>query len=107
MVAAGVLLLGALATTNAPLAWGQEELHRKVKTKVAADYPELARRMNITGMVRILVTVLPNGSVKNAKIVGGHPLLAASALDAIKKWRFEASTEESTGIVEIRFDPGQ
>jgi len=53
------------------------------------------------------VTVAPNGTVKNAKLVGGHPVLANAALDAVKKWRYEASNEESTGIVVFRFDPAQ
>ena len=61
--------------------------------------------MNITGVVKIQVTVATNGSVKNTKLVGGHPLLANAALDALKRWRFEAGPEETTGIVEFKFDP--
>jgi TonB family protein len=107
MFAVGLLLLGGWAATNAPLAWGQEEVNRKAKLKVAPVYPELARRMNITGVVKVQVTVAPNGSIKNAKLVGGHPVLASAALDAVKKWRFETGPEDSTGIVEFRFDPKQ
>ena len=62
-----------------------------MKIKVAPVYPDLARRMNITGVVKIAVTVSTNGSVKNAKVIGGHPVLASAALDAVKKWRFEAA----------------
>ncbi len=61
--------------------------------------------MNITGVVKVRVTVAANGTVKDATLVGGHPVLAAAALDAAKKWRFESRPEESTGIVEFRFDP--
>ncbi len=104
MVLAG-LLIGGWAASRAPLAWGQEEIHRKVTTRVPPAYPELARRMHVTGTVKIMITVAANGSVKNAKVIGGHPVLAEAALDAVKKWRFEASTEESTGIVEFHFDP--
>jgi outer membrane biosynthesis protein TonB len=43
--------------------------------------------------------------VKNAQLVGGHPVLANAALDAVKRWRYEAGKEETTGIVEFRFDP--
>jgi len=103
-VAAGLLLLGVWAATSAPV-WGQDEIARKVRTKVAPVYPELARRMNLSGVVRIQVTVTPKGDIKNTKLVGGHPLLAGAALDAVKKWRFEAGPEEATGIVEFRFDP--
>lgn len=83
----------------------QEEIARKVKSKVAPMYPELARRMSISGVVKVQVVVAPNGAVKNTKVVGGHPLLVNAAVDAVKKWRFEAASEETTGVVEFKFDP--
>ena len=104
--AVGLLLIGGWAATSAPLASGQE-IDRKAKSKVAPVYPELARRMNITGVVKVQITVAANGSIKNTKLVGGHPVLANAALDAVKKWRFEAASQESTGIVEFRFDPSE
>jgi TonB family protein len=106
-VAVGLLLLGGWAATSVTPAWGQAEINRKPKSKVAPIYPELAKRMKITGMVKVLITVLPNGTVKEAKLMGGHPVLAGAALDAVRKWRFEAGPEESTGIVEFRFDLNQ
>jgi len=108
VLAMGLLLLvGGWIATSAPLAWGQAEVNRKVKSKVAPVYPELAKRMFITGVVKIQVTVSANGSVKSVKLVGGHPVLANAALDAAKQWRFEAGPQESTGIVEFHFDPTQ
>ena len=104
--AVGLLLIGGWAATSAPLACGQE-IDRKAKSKVAPVYPELARRMNITGVVKVQITVAANGSIKNTKLVGGHPVLANAALDAVKKWRFETASQETTGIVEFRFDPSE
>jgi TonB family protein len=104
--AVGLLLMGGWAAISAPQLWGQE-INRKIKNKVAPVYPELAKRMSITGVVKLQVTVAANGSIKNAKVIGGHPVLASAALDAVKKWRFEAGPEESTGILEFRFDPDQ
>jgi TonB family protein len=82
-----------------------DEIVRRAKTKVQPTYPELARRMNITGTARIEVVVATNGNVKEAKIVGGHPVLAGAALDAAKKWRFEPAATESSGVIEFKFDP--
>ncbi len=107
IVAVGLLLLGGWAAYNPPLSWGQEEITRKAKSKVAPVYPELAKRMNIAGVVRIQITVATNGSVKEATLVGGHPVLANAALDAVRKWRYEAAPAESTGIVVFRFSPQQ
>lgn len=82
-----------------------EEIVRRAKSKVQPQYPELARRMNITGTARIEVVVAPNGTVKEARIVGGHPVLAGAALDAAKKWRFEPAPVESSGVIEFKFEP--
>lgn len=82
-----------------------EELSRKPKNKVEPVYPDLARRMNIAGTVKLEVVVAPNGSVKSSRAVGGHPILVNAAMDAMKKWKFEAAPTESSGIVEFRFRP--
>ncbi len=81
------------------------ELNRKVKSKVTPVYPDLARRMNIVGTVKVQVVVTPNGSIKESKVVGGNPVLANAAMDALKKWKFETASEESSGTVEFRFEP--
>jgi len=82
-----------------------EEIVRRAKTKVQPLYPELAHKMNIAGTVKIEVVVAANGTVKGARVVGGHPVLAAAALDAAKKWRFEPAATESTGIIDFKFEP--
>ena len=98
-MAAGVAGLRAQDATG--------ELTRRVKSKVSAVYPELARKMNLAGTVKVQVVVAPNGTVKEAKIVGGHPVLANAALDAVRKWRFEPAAVENTGIVDFKFEPHQ
>jgi protein TonB len=82
-----------------------EELLRRAKNKVQPAYPELARKMNISGNVRVEVVVAPNGAVKQAKVVGGHPVLANAALDAAKQWRFEPAARDSTGVIDFKFEP--
>ena len=83
----------------------QDQITRKVKTRVSPAYPDLARRMSIAGVVKVQVVVAPNGTVKNTKVVGGHPLLVTAAVEAVKKWRFEPAADETTGVVEFKFDP--
>ncbi len=104
-----VLVSGAVHCVLQPTcAFAQEaELTRKVKNRVAPVYPDIARRMNIAGTVKVVVVVAPNGSLKSTKIVGGHPLLVTAAVDALKKWKFETASEESTGVVEFKFQSEQ
>jgi len=80
-----------------------DESKRKVKTKMAPQYPELARRMNVSGRVKIEVVVAPDGHVKSTRVVGGHPLLVQSCQDAVKEWKFVPAPEESTQVVEFEF----
>jgi TonB family protein len=103
-----VLLVFAGITVGQPLpALGQNELTRKVRIKVDPVYPALARRMNLRGSVKFMVVVLPNGNLKDTKVMGGNPILVNAATDALKKWKFEPSQEESSGTVEFKFEPSE
>ena len=97
--ASSVLVPKALAQ-NSPV----DTAKRKVKTRVVPDFPILAKQMNVTGKVKIEVTISPDGRVTSTKVVGGSPLLVGSALDAIKRWRFESATKESSEIIEFDFN---
>lgn len=101
-----VLLTGAFVVTLR--AYGQENsvevVKRKVRTRVLPDYPLLARHMNVTGKVKIDVTVAANGHVLTTKVIGGSPLLVSSALEALKKWRFEPAPKDTTETVEFEFN---
>jgi TonB family protein len=85
----------------------QTDIARHTKSKVQPAYPELARKMNLTGTVKVEIVVAPNGSVKDAKVIGGHPVLGNAALDAVRKWRFEPATAESSGTVFFKFEGQQ
>ena len=78
---------------------------RTLKSKVTPTFPELAKRMNVTGAVKVEVTVLPNGTVKAAKAIGGHPLLIDAAVSAAKQFKYEAG-EETKEVVEFKFNGG-
>ena len=103
MILALVLLCGGVCLSAQQTQ--SEELVRRAKTKVEPAYPALARKMNIQGTVKIEVVVAPNGTVKDARILGGHPVLANAALDAARKWRFEPASMESSGVIDFKFEP--
>jgi TonB family protein len=108
LVAVGTLALVVGMTATAPSAHAQEMVGgRKVKSKGAPIYPELARKMNIAGTVKVEIVIAPNGSVKSAKAIGGHPLLIDAALDAAKKYKFEPGGEETTTQIAFDFKPTQ
>jgi TonB family protein len=80
-----------------------DESKRKVKTRTAPIYPELAKRMNVGGKVKIEVVITPDGHVKSTRVVGGHPLLVQACQDAVKEWKFVPAPEETTQVVEFEF----
>src|SRR5580765_3227497 len=89
------LLVGLMAMTTSP-GTAQSTPHsvdfgRKVVWRAPPRYPELAKKMNIRGMVRVEAVVRPNGSVKSTRVLGGNPVLVDAALDAVGKWRFESA----------------
>ena len=75
----------------------------KVKSKLAPAYPELAKRMNVAGKVKIEVIITPDGKVRSTRVVGGHPLLVQACQDAVKEWKFFPAPEETTQVIEFDF----
>lgn len=78
---------------------------RKVVSKHLPTYPEIAKRMNIAGTVKVIATVAPDGTVKSVQPMGGSPLLIQAAQDAVYKWRFVPASAESKVPIELKFDP--
>jgi TonB family protein len=96
-----VLVLAVVVAGPAIL--GQEESTRKIKSKVDPVYPTLAKTLHLSGTVKIQVTIAPNGTIKATKVIGGHPVLAQAALQALEKWKFEPANEETTGVIPFKF----
>jgi TonB family protein len=74
---------------------------RKVKTSVKPAYPDVARQMHITGTVRLEATVAPDGKVRDTRVVGGSPMLAQEATNAVRKWKYEEAPKETVEVVEV------
>lgn len=78
---------------------------RKVKNRVEPQYPDLARRNNISGSARVELLVATDGRVKDVKVLGGNPVLVQAAVTAVMKWKYEPAAEESTVVVKFDFNP--
>ena len=107
---ARILVLGLLTVlSSAPLTGAdvpaEHHAGRKVVKRVLPAYPELARQLQITGAVKLLVMVEPSGKVKSARAMGGNPTFVEAAMAVIGKWKFEPEPQESTENVEIDFKP--
>jgi TonB family protein len=99
----GVLLWSTVAMPHAASQASQTQASaRKLKLSVPPEYPELARKMNIQGVARVLLTVTADGRVVGVKELGGNPVLVAALSQAVKKWKYETADRESE--IEVRFE---
>jgi TonB family protein len=83
----------------------QTEAKRKIVNKVIPVYPDLARKMQIHGVVRVQVVIAPSGKVKTTQVIGGNPVLAQSAVGAIEQWKWTPAPQETQELVELSFHP--
>lgn len=101
--AASLVAVALLAVAGFAQSSAGDEGKRKIKSKTSPVYPELARRMNVSGKVRIEIIITPDGRVRSTRVVGGHPLLVQACQDSVKEWKYLPAAEESTQIVEFDF----
>jgi len=101
MVALVAVTASLAASQNGASTPGTE---RKIASRIAPSYPDLAKKMHIHGIVRIEATVRANGSVKSTRVLGGNPVLVDAAVDAVTKWKFESGQNETTEVVQVTFD---
>jgi TonB family protein len=97
------LHLGALTAVVALAIPAHAADERGIKSRVAPIYPELAKRMKITGLVKVEATVDADGKVTAVKTLSGSHALSPAAEDAVSKWRFVAGTSVSTVDVDLNF----
>src|SRR5208283_5407143 len=74
---------------------GRAAEERAVKSRVAPVYPEVARRMRISGIVKLEVTVDAEGKVTDVKPLSGNGILSSAAQDAVRKWKFASGPEQT------------
>ncbi len=56
--------------------------------KVMPVYPLEARQLHLQGTVVLQATINEKGQIEDVKLISGSPLLAQSAMDAVRKWRY-------------------
>jgi TonB family protein len=57
--------------------------------RVQPNYPRQAMQMHIQGAVQLQAVISKNGSISSVKVLGGDPVLARAAVDAVKQWKYK------------------
>ena len=103
-----LLLLAGLAhasTSNAEMVGDDDRNIEKFALKrVQPNYPPLAQKYKIEGVVYHSADVEKDGKVSKAEFVRGHNIFRSVSLDAAKRWEFKQRDGESLeGTIQFKF----
>jgi periplasmic protein TonB len=56
--------------------------------RIQPAYPPLARQARIQGTVLLQAEISKSGDIENLRLISGHPMLAPSAIEAVKQWKY-------------------
>lgn len=68
---------------------GGEVEAAKIVYKPEIEYPPLAKMARIQGVVRLSAIIGKDGTIKDLKVISGHPLLVQAALQAVRQYRYQ------------------
>jgi TonB family protein len=104
---AGVcLLIFALVSLTLSHAQNTPSL-RKLVYKVAPKYPRELKQNAIGGVVRLSISISPNGSVGKISPIGGNPILVDAATLAVRQWKYVPADRPTTTEVQLDFIPSR
>ncbi|MCP5053692.1 MAG: TonB family protein [bacterium] len=81
--------LGNEINTNTNSAAPISVVAAKLIKRVSPQYPKIAKQAHVEGTVEIEAVTDIYGRVVKARVIKGHPLLTAAALQAIRQWVYE------------------
>lgn len=98
---------GIHAATHVPA----EVMQKLITHRVNPDYPDAARRQNLSGVIVLDVLVGSDGFVKDVHPRNGPDVLSQAAVDALRWWRFEPYRIDGQPVavettVAVEFKPG-
>jgi len=103
--ALGVLILVSIPVLDLFVAAQNAPSPRKLVYKVAPKYPRELKQNEIGGVVRLSISINPNGSVAKVSPIGGNPVLVDAAMVAVKQWKYVPADRPTTTEVQLDFVP--
>lgn len=80
-----------------PLVVACERLGHQIKW-VPPEYPQVAKAAHIQGDVVLGAIINKKGRIKQLHVISGNPILAQSAMDAVRQWRYKPYTVEKRKV---------
>jgi len=92
------LALTFLSATTIP-----QENEPKVLKKVLPVYPDILKKMGVSGTVRVRITIGADGSVKDVEARGGNAIFIDSVAAAVRNWKFVSGERQRSAEVTVTF----
>jgi protein TonB len=77
------------------------EARSHIASRVEPEYPVIARQMRVAGRVTIEAFVDTDGTVTNVEARSGNPLLTATTVKAVKRWKFSPFIKDGKAVKAI------
>lgn len=88
MIGLAVLAAGTFLWAGEPKRVSQAEALAAATSKAPPEYSPIAKQLRLSGVVEMEVIIAEDGNVEEVKTLSGNPVLARSAVAALKKWKF-------------------
>ena len=75
--------------STGPIRVGGSVEHANLVFQAMPTYPPLARQARVQGAVIMEATISKEGTVLDLRVIKGHPLLDAAAIEAVRQWRYK------------------
>lgn len=72
-----------------PIRVGGTVQEAKIIRRVLPVYPPLAKAARISGTVKLIGILSRDGRIQELKVIEGHPLLVAAAVEAVRQWVYQ------------------
>jgi TonB family protein len=100
----GLAFCGLLFCSLPRTVSSQESAELKPLKKVVPAYPDVLKKMGVSGAVHLRVTLAADGSVKNVEVHGGSAILADAASKAVSQWHYAAGAKDRVAEVTVEFE---
>jgi len=95
--------LALLASAVVPQENQPKENQPKLLKKVVPAYPDILKKMNVSGTVRVQATIAADGSVKDVEARGGNAIFIDSVAAAVRSWKFVPGERQRTADITVSF----
>ena len=103
-----VVVNSRAAAAHDPVVVGGKVQEAMLIHRVQPEYPPLARQARVQGVVTLEAIIGTDGSIQHLRVLGGHPLLIPSAVQAVQQWVYRPTFLNGKAVevkttIEVRF----